>query len=420
MSSARCTNDSAIQSMPSVRPKSRSARSFSRQRRQRQHDAGHVDALAVGQQAAVDDDRVGEVRLPHCSTRRRSRPSSSSSSVAAARAPRRSRGAAARRGSRRPASRVEVEAERRAFDELHRALGERADAQLRPLQVEQDADRAADSVSIERIRSSRCLWSACVPWLKLRRNTSAPASNSACDGRAVGARRGRAWRRSWRCRGVSCVDSSDGRPSITMARKSLTLVQRRAGDDRVAERLEEAVAVVVVEASRADRCRARQRARQRVGRDDGAGDCPRRRRCRRCRRRSRGCPAAPLSAIASDEQELDVAAAAAAAAHGHRGFAAGQQDAGRRERLAVPRDLARDAGHAPCRRRALRLRSRRRGCAASTPASRATRRRRFERHAAASRSCASRCRRGAASPGLSVSPRRFRAARARRRASRCA
>ena len=61
MSSARCTNDSATQSMPSVRPKSRSAPVLVGQRRQRQHHAGHVDALAVGQHAAVDDAGLGEV-----------------------------------------------------------------------------------------------------------------------------------------------------------------------------------------------------------------------------------------------------------------------------------------------------------------------------------------------------------------------
>ena len=82
------------------------------------------------------------------------------------------------------------------------------------------------SLSIARIRSSRCLWSACVPWLKFSRNTSAPASNQRLDGGAVGAGRARAWRRSWRCRVrcMSVVSSWIGGRRCTMARKSFTLV----------------------------------------------------------------------------------------------------------------------------------------------------------------------------------------------------
>ena len=55
-------------------------------------------------------------------------------------------------------------------------------------------------------------------------------------------------------------------------------------------------------------------------------------------------PGWPSSAMRQRQQELDVAAAAALAAHGDRGLAAGQQHARRRERLAAPRHLQRDAG----------------------------------------------------------------------------
>ena len=54
-----------------------------------------------------------------------------------------------------------------------------------------------------------------------------------------------------------------------------------------------------------------------------AGDAPRR-------------PAWPFSGHREGQQELDVAAAATLAAHGHRGLAAREQHARRRQRLAVP------------------------------------------------------------------------------------
>ena len=110
--------------------------------------------------------------------------------------------------------------------------------------------------------------------------------------------------------------------------------QGRSGDDLVAQRLEEAVAVVVGEArawvepqSRAARARvsgANDRAGVVLGAVDAvgvAGERPDARRTRSARRRA--------------QQELDVAPAAALAAHGHRGLAAGEQHAGRRQRVAV-------------------------------------------------------------------------------------
>ena len=119
---------------------------------------------------------VSAKSLPDRSTRRRSRPSSSSSSVPRARARRRFPGAAAGRVSRRPACRGRGRGGRRrprpAAPDHWRKCRRAASG---------PADRAARRsggrcrASIERIRSRRCLWSACVPWLKFRRNTSAPA-----------------------------------------------------------------------------------------------------------------------------------------------------------------------------------------------------------------------------------------------------
>jgi len=58
------------------------------------------------------------------------------------------------------------------------AAGKGADPQLRPLQIDQDADRPGVILSTWRIAvtSSRIL--SCGVWLMLMRNTSAPASNS--------------------------------------------------------------------------------------------------------------------------------------------------------------------------------------------------------------------------------------------------
>ena len=111
-----------------------------------------------------------------------------------------------------------------------------------------------------RIASKRARWSSCVPWLKLSRKTSTPASNSARMLLGVGARRAergddlgaaltahvlfllarwRPWRRHQD--GAEIVDIGQGRP----------------GHDEIAERREKAVAVIVGQRLRADRCRPR-------------------------------------------------------------------------------------------------------------------------------------------------------------------
>ena len=66
------------------------------------------------------------------------------------------------------------------------AVGELADAQLRPLQVGQNADRPAERSSTARMRPTSVRISSWSVWLILMRNTSAPASNSLLDHRLVG------------------------------------------------------------------------------------------------------------------------------------------------------------------------------------------------------------------------------------------
>ena len=132
--------------------------------------------------------------------------------------------------------------------------------------------------------------------------------------------------------------------STSSARKSLTLV--KVGPVTTGrQRREEAVGVVAVEMiaraagrahGRATACRARRWRRR----------CPRCRRCRRCRPPARQVPGSPCSAMRARQQELGGAAAAAgrAAAHRHGGLAAGEDHAGPREGLAMPRHRARQRG----------------------------------------------------------------------------
>ena len=90
--------------------------------------------------------------------------------------------------------RIGVEREGRAVVEHRRAVGECADPQLRPLQVDQDADRPAVLASPPRgSRATSSRMRSCEVWLMLMRNTSAPASNSLRDHLGVaggGAERG--------------------------------------------------------------------------------------------------------------------------------------------------------------------------------------------------------------------------------------
>ena len=92
-----------------------------------------------------------------------------------------------------------------ATGQMDPALGETADAQLRALQVHDDPDRPARS----RLDLAHHLEAARhgprgLPWLKLKRNTSAPASASSADALLGGARRAQGWRRSWHNGCVAC------------------------------------------------------------------------------------------------------------------------------------------------------------------------------------------------------------------------
>ena len=224
---------------------------------------------------------------------------------------------------------------------------ERADPELRTLQVQQNADRPAD-LALDRRGSAACSWrwSSCVPWLKFSRNTSAPAWNSARSWSGDRARRpeggddlGVAWRRM-----EVLLSRQAAAGWIRMARKSLTLVS---------------VGPVTTESPSASKKPWPSLSSRLLARLEPCAERPGQG-VGRQRRRRRSPPAPSIAVGVAGEradagcavqrhrqrqQELDVAPAPALAAHGHGGLAAGQQHAGRRHRLAVPRHLAGDAGH---------------------------------------------------------------------------
>ena len=135
---ARCTKQSASQSTPSSQANSRSFLSLSRERGERQHDVGDVDALAVRDLAA--DHHLGHARasgehsvtlqpdLAVVDQQRRARP----------RAPRKSRDAAGRRGWRRRRRCRGRSGTARPSTSIAEPGGEGAAAELRPLQVGED------------------------------------------------------------------------------------------------------------------------------------------------------------------------------------------------------------------------------------------------------------------------------------------
>ena len=132
-----------------------------------------------------------------------------------------------------------------------------------------------------------------------------------------------------------------------MARISLTFVSVGPVRDQVAERVEQAVAVM--RGQHAARRRApRARARQRVGGQRARRRSRPCRRCRRCRRRCAQMPGAPSSAIARPSRNVGVAAALAAGVPSPMVTVVSPPDsstAGARERLAVRAHRAGDAGH---------------------------------------------------------------------------
>ena len=113
------------------------------QRRKRQHHARHVHALAIGDGTAGDDARLGKIRAAGLDAQAHLAVVDQEIGAHFQRredlAVRQRRAAGVARGRQ-----VEVEAEAVAFLERHRAVGEGAEAELGPLQVHQDADRAAE------------------------------------------------------------------------------------------------------------------------------------------------------------------------------------------------------------------------------------------------------------------------------------
>ena len=137
-----------------------------------------------------------------------------------------------------------------------------------------------------------------------------------------------------------------------IARKSFDIGQRRAGHDRVAQRLEEAVAVVVVQ-ERAGSCPVAQ-ARARVS---GVSRAPAISSChprRRCRRPAHGCRRRPSSATARASRNSTLRPPRPLPAARDRGLAAARaarRAPGTAGRAAPPAARCRPA---PCPRRAPR------------------------------------------------------------------
>ena len=176
-SSARCTKDSATQSTPRVRPKSRSARSLA--------VSGEIGSTTPGTLTPLRSDStpptstvVSAKSGPKASTRRRSLPSSSSSSVPASSAAKISGwGRLARLASPAAGSRSRRKDAPAASVTLPSA--KRPTRSLGPCRSISTPIGRPISCSTSRIVRRRSAWSSWLPWLKFRRKTSAPASASA-------------------------------------------------------------------------------------------------------------------------------------------------------------------------------------------------------------------------------------------------
>ena len=146
MSSGRCTKDSAIQSMPASSAASRSERSLAVERRERDRSvSGRLTPLRSDSLPPTSTRVTMRLRLglgdgePHLAVVEQQR-------VAGLDARRRFPDAADRRAWRRRAPDRSRARRCAPFVEHDRAAGEGADAQLRPLQIDQDADRPAVSL----------------------------------------------------------------------------------------------------------------------------------------------------------------------------------------------------------------------------------------------------------------------------------
>ena len=200
--------------------------------------------------------------------------------------------------------RIEVEAKAAAGGDLGPAGGEVAEPELRPLQVGEDADRPA-GIGLDLpdvVESCRC--SSWLPWLKLSRKTSTPASNSArirsglaLAGPSVATIL--ALRRRRRRRVAAAPPLVSIRRSRTrMARKSLTLVRVGPVTTRSPSGSEKSVAVILRSASR-DRDPAGRGARDACPGRQSLRHCLRFHRCRRCRRPAPQMPGEPSRCAAS-------------------------------------------------------------------------------------------------------------------------
>src|SRR6266849_4366499 len=350
-SSGRCTKESAIQSAPCSSAKERSARSFS--------VIAEIGSTTFGTLTPLWSDSMPPTRIsvsaqspPHLVTRRRSLPSSSKSSVPGSIAANTSgwrkgaRTALPGLGSRSKRKRWPVTSSARPLTKLPtRSLGPCISARM-PIGRPVSASTWRISAKLARCRS-------CVPWLKLRRNTSTPASNRArmrsppaLAGPKVATifalRRRRMTRFRPRARSAGGWLGEDEHGS-----EIVDIGQGRTGYDKVAQGGEESITVILRQLLiDGDALRGGTLKRVRINNRPGivfcsieavsvAGE--------------RGDLRRTAQGFGERQQEFAVAPAAAAAMHRDRGLAAGQQHRRRRHDLGADAklpggDLQRDRG----------------------------------------------------------------------------
>ena len=190
--------------MPSVRPNSRSLRSFSVIAESGSTTPGTLTPLRSESGPPLTTARLGEVRAAaldaqaHAGRRRAKGP-----------CPRLERGEDLRMrqcGARLVARlvAVEVEPERCSRFELDRPVGEGANAQLRALQIEQHADRPAQ-IALDRADDVQTLLVVVVRSVaEVEPEDVGAGVEQRFDGFAIRARRARGSRRSWHCGYGAC------------------------------------------------------------------------------------------------------------------------------------------------------------------------------------------------------------------------
>src|SRR6516162_4517436 len=268
-SSGRWTNEKAIQSAPFSRAKERSARSFSVIA-----DSGNT---AFGTLTPLRSDKVPPTKhrvsaklLPQLSTSSRTLPSSRRSSVPGSSASNISGcGKGARRSS--PASRSRS---RWKGAPAASSIGPSAKVPRRsfgPCRSARMPIGRPVAPSIRLIAANRARWSLCVPWLKLSRKTSTPASNNAricsgveLEGPSV------ATILTLRCRrgsiflpALMLVENQDGSEIIDIG-------QGGTGHDEITERGKKSISVILGECVRCQDA-VRSCTRQTIRKDHGPG-----------------------------------------------------------------------------------------------------------------------------------------------------